>query len=69
MIVSKLLLPEVKIHMNTKIKEAVAKPPRRTKIKYRILRLAILSVVVCVSALMIVMSISITSAYNSSYAS
>lgn len=53
--------------MSTKIKEAAAKLPHRTKIKYRILRLAILSVVVCISALMIVMTTSIITAYNTSY--
>lgn len=53
--------------MSEKIKELAAKLPRQTKIKYRILRLAILSVVVCISALMIVMTTSIISAYNTSY--
>ena len=53
--------------MSEKIKKLAAKLPRQTKIKYRILRLAILSVVVCISALMIVMTTSIISAYNTSY--
>ncbi len=48
--------------MNTQIKA-----PKQTKIKYRILRLALISVAVCVTALMILMSIIIYSTYNKSY--
>ncbi len=55
-----------RIMNTTKIKET-AKKVRSTKIKYRILRLAVLSVVVCITALMIVMCISINTAYNTSY--
>lgn len=42
---------------------------RSTKIKYRILRLALLSVVVCISALLIVMIVCINAAYHNTYAS
>lgn len=45
------------------------KKPHTTKIKYRILRLSILSVLVCIVALMIVMSFCINSAYVTSYQS
>lgn len=43
------------------------KKPRQTKIKYRILRFSLISVAVCVSSLMIVMAITISSTYNTSY--
>lgn len=43
------------------------KKPRATKIKYRILRLAIMSVSLCVIAVLTVMSIFISNAYMSSY--
>lgn len=43
------------------------KEKKTTKIKYRILRLSLISISVCISALMIVMSICISSAYISSY--
>ena len=45
------------------------KQPRTTKIKYRILRLSIISVLVTVASLMIVMSVCTNAAYNSSYLS
>lgn len=45
------------------------KKKRETKIKYRILRLAIISVAVCVVALMIVLSVTTLLSYNKSYIS
>lgn len=53
--------------MNTKIKEQVKKMPHITKIKYRILRLAIIAVCVCITAVMTVMTVSVNTAYSSSY--
>ena len=50
--------------MSTKTK--ASKQPRQTKIKFRILRLSLISVAVCVTSLMIVMSIFVTSAMHSS---
>lgn len=50
-------------------KRETVKTARSTKIKYRILRLSVLSVLVCICSLMVVMSVSVTSAYNTSYES
>ena len=61
--------PKIKAAKTTapKVKVPKKKKPHTTKIKYRILRLAILSVSVCVSVILIVMSIFISSAYTTSY--
>ena len=50
-------------------KRETVKTARSTKIKYRILRLSVLSVLVCICSLMVVMSVSVSSAYNTSYES
>ncbi len=50
-----------------KPKAPTANAGKTTKIKYRILRLSVLSVLICISALMIVMVLCISSAYSSSY--
>lgn len=61
--------PKIKAAKTTdpKVKVPKEKKPHTTKIKYRILRLAILSVSVCVSVILTVMSIFISSAYTTSY--
>lgn len=59
--------PKTKTPMAAKVTAPKEKKPHSTKIKYRILRFSIISVAVCVTALMILMSIFISSAYTTSY--
>ncbi len=62
-------VPKIKAAKTTapKVKLPKEKKPRTTKIKYRILRLAIISVSVCIVVVMTAMSIFISSAYTTSY--
>lgn len=53
--------------MSTKVTETAGAPQRQTKIKYRILRLSILSVVIATLTLLATMTICIVAAYKSSY--
>ncbi|MGN1340751.1 MAG: methyl-accepting chemotaxis protein, partial [Oscillospiraceae bacterium] len=56
-----------KAKMTKPKKPRAAKEPRSTKIKYRILRLGIISVIVTIAVMMLVMGICTNKAYNTSY--